>query len=269
MKPCIINSDHRPVQKKTVRNKTDIYICPDCGCLMADISFNKDQYEDTAYYTMSRKTKDSIENKWGLRWRHILKLIIKITGRTHSSPLTLLDVGAGNGYFVHLASSEFGIDSKGLGMSEEENRFAKEITGVELIHGEVTNHDIIYDVVTCFNVIEHVEDPEYFLSALVDRVKINGVLLLSTPNTTCLRSRIKGIHKWERIDPPHHIHLFPKNALREFMSKHNLAEMRYETLSTYISFIDSKRLFIRRIIFMLLKLFNLGSDHLFVMRKID
>jgi 2-polyprenyl-3-methyl-5-hydroxy-6-metoxy-1,4-benzoquinol methylase len=267
MHPCVVDKTHAPVQKLFIRNSTDIYLCPDCGCLLADIDFNKAQYEATTYYTMSLNAKKDIENKWALRWRYVLSKITSIVRKVGSSSLSLLDVGAGNGYFISLASGEFGFHATGLGISAEEIQFARDVIGVELINEEVTEHRINYDVVTCFNVIEHVVDPQSFLSALVDRVNPGGILVISTPNTTCLRARIKGLKNWERIDPPHHINLFPRNALRALVKRHGLEEVGYETLSTYITIVNTRNLMLRRLFFHFLKLFNLGADHFIIVRK--
>lgn len=232
---------------------------------MADIDFNKDQYETNEYYTMRFNTKDDIEIKWGLRWRYVLNTIARLT--KSERPVTLLDVGAGNGYFVLLASEEFSIDATGVGVHNEEIKFAKDVLGVQLINEDVAQHRRNYDVVTCFNVIEHVVDPSLFLGHLAARVKPGGILVLSTPNTACLRARIKGLQNWERIDPPHHINLFPRKSLRALISRHNLEEIKYETLSTYITLVNTKNLFLRRIFCNILRMFDLGADHFIITRK--
>jgi 2-polyprenyl-3-methyl-5-hydroxy-6-metoxy-1,4-benzoquinol methylase len=264
MRPCAVNDSHNKPIKSFVKNNTDIYICPDCKCIMADIDFNKSQYETEEYYTMSKKDLVDIENKWGLRWRHVLRTIRHFSGER----IKLLDVGAGNGYFMKLARDEYGYDSKGVGISETEIKFARDITGVEVIHEDIKYHKANYEIVTCFNVIEHVVDPRDFLKSLSDRVLPGGLLVLSTPNTTCLRSRLRGLSKWERVDPPHHINLFPKKALRLLLKEYGYKELNYETLSTYITLVDQKNIFMRNLFFKTLRMLNLGADHFIIAEKI-
>jgi 2-polyprenyl-3-methyl-5-hydroxy-6-metoxy-1,4-benzoquinol methylase len=264
LETCIIDAEHSPVRKAFVKNGTDIYFCHQCGCLMADVQFYHDQYENDAYYTMRQRTKKSIENKWGIRWRYLLRKILRFSEARPQ--LSLLDVGAGNGYFLSLARNEFSIDAKGLEISKAEIRFAKEVNGVDLINQDVTEHRTNYDVVTCFNVIEHVVDPQSFLSAMVRRINPGGMLVISTPNPRCARARIKGLSHWERVDPPHHINLFSKNALVSMMKKNGLVQLGYETISTYITFVNTNNLFLRRFFFWLLRIGNLGADHFLFLR---
>lgn len=265
MKPCVVNANHSTNQRTFVNKGTNIYVCPDCGCLMADIDFEHDQYETNTYYTMTQKTKEGIEYEWGFRWRYILNRIAQIGNFS-----TLLDVGAGNGYFVNLASSEFFFYANGLEISKEEIRFAKDVLGIQLLNEDVSQHLMNYDVVTCFNVLEHVPDPKLFLSNLVKRMKSGGILVITTPNPNCIHVRFKGLKNWNMINPPHHINLFTIKALDVLMESEKLEIIFYETLSTYINFvrkIDTKSLILRQLFFHALRMFNLGADHFLIVRK--
>lgn len=264
MKACVVNPSHDVDQRMFRKQGADIALCRDCGCIMADIEFNHEQYESGNYYTLARKTLDSIDHEWGFRWRYILRHIVE-SGHVSS----LLDVGAGNGYFVSLAPKEFGLKATGLEISTEEIRFASEVVGVQLISEDIAEHRANYDAVTCFNVLEHVPDPQRFLSAVIKRVKPGGLLVLTTPNPGCVHARVKGLREWNMVDPPHHINLFSRKALYEMLADRRMEILRYETLSTYINFVrsfDTKGLMLRRLLFNALKIANLGADH-FVMAR--
>lgn len=264
-KTCVVDANHLTTQKSFVKNNTDIYVCPDCGCIMANVDFYQDQYETDAYYTMHQKTVQSIEYEWGFRWRYILKKIVGVDG----GPL-LLDVGAGNGYFVALAAKEFSLDANGLEISKEEIKFARNVLNIQLIEEDVSQHRLLYDVVTCFNVLEHVADPQSFFSALVKHVKPGGHLIITTPNPSCIHRRVKGLKNWNMVAPPHHINLFTKKALNTFVKAENLILVDYQTLSTYINFIrkfDNSSLILRKLFFHLLKVLGLGADHFLIIRK--
>lgn len=265
MKLCPIEKNHQLSQKLFTKNSTDIYKCLDCGTIIADIEFYHDQYEEESYYTMNQKTKEGVDIEWGFRWRYILSKIVQT-----SNPGSLLDVGAGNGYFVDLAAREFSLASTGLEISETEVKYAKDVIGVQLINEDIREHNSLYDAVTIFNVIEHVENPRELLENVVSKIKPGGILVLTTPNPTCFHTKVQSLKNWNMIYPPHHINIFTENALRLFLESNGLKIINYETLSTYINIvrnIDTKSLLLRRMFFQILRLLNLGADHFFIAQK--
>lgn len=265
MKACVVNPSHHLDPRSLIKQGTPIFRCAQCGCIMADIGFDHGQYESGNYYTLKRKTLADIDEEWGFRWRYILR---RIAATGH--PASLLDVGAGNGYFVRVAAREFGLRASGLEISAEETRFARETVGVALINRDVSDHRQRYDVVTSFNVLEHVPHPQAFLSALVARVQPGGLLVLTTPNPGCIHARVRGLEKWNMVDPPHHLNLFSRRALHDLLRARNLEVLRYETLSTYVNCVrrfDTEGLLLRRAVFQLLRWSHLGADHFVVARK--
>jgi 2-polyprenyl-3-methyl-5-hydroxy-6-metoxy-1,4-benzoquinol methylase len=263
---CVIDNRHSGIQWLFKKKDADIYRCTECGCIMADITFKHDQYESADYYTMSSQTKDEIDAEWGFRWRHILSKL----RRTAAPNSRLLDVGAGNGYFIMLAASEFGFHATGLEISQRQIDFARDVVGVNLLNERIEEHNEVYDIVTAFNVIEHVPDPGAFLSVLTHCLRPGGILVITTPNPGCIHARIKGLKKWGMIDPPHHINLFTLYALRTLLRNHGLVEIEYETISTYIRFvrrIDTRKLLLRKILFCVLRATHMGADHSIIVTK--
>ncbi|HEU4531359.1 MAG TPA: class I SAM-dependent methyltransferase [Steroidobacteraceae bacterium] len=229
---------------------------------MADLEFVHAQYEQDNYYTIASSDKAQVELEWGFRWRHILEKIRARHGRAR-----VLDVGAGNGYFVFLARSEFGFDAQGVEISDAEIRYAREQFGVELLKSPLAALPTDHDVVCSFNVIEHVADPAGLLQDLHARLRPGGSLFLSTPNPACIHRRRSGLRNWGMVDPPHHINLFPRRALQELLELSGFSIDSYTTLSTYIRFVrkyDTRNLLLRRTLFNILRAGNLGADHFFI-----
>lgn len=140
-------------------------------------------------------------------------------GLAHLPPdaRTLLDIGCADGRFVHAAAAR-GIDARGVDHSEHlvragNARYPGErlaVVSAEQLQGE----DRQYDVVTMFEVIEHVEQPVALLATAFSLVAPGGTLVVSTPNRLG-RPRVP-----EQLDsPPHHLSRWTPEALRRALGR--------------------------------------------------
>jgi 2-polyprenyl-3-methyl-5-hydroxy-6-metoxy-1,4-benzoquinol methylase len=154
-----------------------------------------------------------------------------------------------------------------LASQKNEVSFAIKTLGARVLLEDVGVHTRVYDIVTCFNVIEHVLDPLQFLDHLVSCTRPGGYIIITTPNPGCLRARLRGHRRWERIDPPHHINLFTRRSLAAMAASRTLDTIYYGTFSSYITFVKRKHILLRKMIMRLVRLGNLGTDHLLILRK--
>lgn len=263
---CAVDIGHAAPRFAFPKRGVDIYTCPTCGCIMADLEFVPEQYEAASYYTMAFKNRAEIEGEWGFRWRYILQTL-----KDRKAGPKLLDVGAGNGYFTYLGRTEFGMRADGLEISAAEADYARETFGIELLRGDLSIVTERYDVVTSFNVLEHVKKPMTLLKEMGERLAPGGLLVVTTPNPSCIHRRLRGLDHWNMVCPPHHINLFTRAALEEMLARIGFEVLEYSTLSTYINSvrkIDTQKLMLRRAAFQALKTANLGADHFLICRQI-
>lgn len=68
--------------------------------------------------------------------------------------------------------------------------------------------DELYDVIICSEVIEHVENPHLLLRLIKKRLKIDGKMILTTPNNSFYVSRISYL----LFGRPHHF--FSKSSIK-------------------------------------------------------
>lgn len=233
---------------------------------MTGAEFEQSQYDEINYYTVKSDDLAAIYFDWGFRWRWVLSRL-----RKFGASGALLDVGAGNGLFVKIAAEEFGWRSRGTETSTASIDFARKVLGVELERCALADIGEQLDVVTCFNVLEHVVDPVGFLREAGDRVKKGGLLVVSTPNPTSLKARVKGLRKWGMISPPHHINIFTRKSLDLAVNDAGFEVLSYDTLSSYIRFLrrwERKGTFARSAVFNLLRVLGLGADHLVIGRRL-
>lgn len=112
-----------------------------------------------------------------------------------STPLTYLDIGCGGGIFAESAArlgstkSVTAIDPSpevlaiAKGHARRDPGLARKLTYLGTSIEELSQtavEDTQFDVVSLFEVIEHVTDPSSFLDQVVERVKPGGWLIMST-----------------------------------------------------------------------------------------
>lgn len=102
----------------------------------------------------------------------------------------LLDVGAGFGTFVGVARDR-GWDATGLEFSSTNCAYAETNYGERLLNKNFYDFEdnIKYDVITLFEVIEHLWSPKKDIRKLNSLLNMGGVLVIATPNLTSLFSR--------------------------------------------------------------------------------
>lgn len=261
---CIVDEGHGPARRLFDIKHWQINQCPTCGLIMTGSDFEEEQYDSASYYTMRFPTADEIYVEWAFRWRWILKKIA-----TFKKPGDLLDVGAGNGLFVKIAREEFAWNARGLKLSKAEVSFAKEVLDVDIEPTLLEDVGEKFDVITSFNVLEHVVDPVELISEMREHLVEGGLIALTTPNPTCIQARIKGLREWGMISPPHHINIFTKTSLALALEKQGFEVLSYDTLSTYISSlrrIERRGSLLRGLAFNTLRAAGLGADHFMIAR---
>ena len=143
--------------------------------------------------------------------------------------LQLLDVGCGGGLLSE-PMCRMGFQVTGLDASEKNIGTASAHAtqgGLDIRYLNRTveqladEGEVLYDVVLCMEVIEHVTDPEAFLKTCASLVKPGGILFCATLNRT-LKSRAlaivgaeyilrwvpAGTHDWNKFLHPSEIHEF-------------------------------------------------------------
>ena len=137
----------------------------------------------------------------------------------------LLDVGASFGHF--LAEARTCFQARGVEVSPAAVAWARTTFGVDIEVGSVYRlGDVPWDVVTCWDVIEHVEEPVEALHQMRDSLVPRGRLFLSTPDAGSLVARLMGT-RWHYLDPVQHLNLFSRRNLVRLLSAQGLSLVGY------------------------------------------
>jgi SAM-dependent methyltransferase len=143
----------------------------------------------------------------------------------------LLDVGANFGLFVREAAGHF--DATGIEPSPTVVELARREHGARLQTGSIYDADTApgpFDVVTLFDVLEHLPDPNGALEQCRRRLRPGGLLFLTTPDTGSLAARLLGRH-WHYIDLDEHVALFDRRNLTTVLGRNGFERLEVRTVS--------------------------------------
>ena len=122
---------------------------------------------------------------------------------------SILDFGAGSGVFVR-SCLDAGYDAVGVETSREAAIMAKETYDVTLLDRLPEG---MFDLITMWDVIEHLRDPVQMLSELALRLAPGGSLLLETSNYESW-NRIAYGDLWNMYLYDHHFYFTPSSLQR-------------------------------------------------------
>lgn len=123
------------------------------------------------------------ENTYGIKKRFAFVERVIATAR----PATILDVGCGAGtYLTYPIAKRFpSVHVVGVDSDEVSIAFARQsypLPNLEFQMLDLLNSEARFDLIVASEVIEHVEDPQEFLSSLKSRLNPGGSLILTLPN---------------------------------------------------------------------------------------
>jgi SAM-dependent methyltransferase len=136
---------------------------------------------------------------------------------SHAAGRDVLDVGCNTGYgtlrFVPVAGRVVGVDVSPRAIDAARHRAPDgRPEFVQTSGSDLPFPDDSFDLVTSFQVLEHVPDPIAFLEEIKRVARAGGTVILATPNAA---TRLyPGMTPWNRF----HVHEYLADELRELLS---------------------------------------------------
>ena len=201
------------------KHSVELVCCLNCGTRYSSrIAANLDDvYKNPGYLAYS---KEDTDEHYDYRRERFGRERVDILER-HCGDLTekrLLDVGCGNGYFLsavmekckHCYGSEF---------SGKMREFARRKTGLT-VFGESLDDlpEKGFDIITLFDVIEHIPDPIPFMRSIDRILNPGGFVLIFTPNFDSFSIRVMCEYS-SIIDPTEHVVLYTLPSLHYLAGK--------------------------------------------------
>ena len=129
---------------------------------------------------------------------------------------SLLDIGCGTGWFLHSAKRA-GYESFGFEFSSALAHFTASTVGCTVYDSTLASIRAKFDVVTLFDVIEHVPNPAETFRTVRALLKPDGVALVFTPNFDSLAIKTQKADS-NLVMPTRHLSYFTKSSVRKLCS---------------------------------------------------
>ena len=130
----------------------------------------------------------------------------------------LLDVGCGEGFFLAFALQRgwegYGLDTSPEAIQAAKQQLSGRVSASSLLHASYESN--FFDVVSLFEVLEHLPDLMGHLQEIRRVLKSGGWLCLSVPNFASLERKIFG-RWWVGLDAPRHLQQFTPRSLRSVL----------------------------------------------------
>jgi SAM-dependent methyltransferase len=190
--------------------------CRHCGLVYANPRWSPDVVLD-AYAAVEDQTY--VEERHGreLTFRHHLKRMERVTGPPAGR--ALLDVGAYIGVFVEVAAAAGwaarGVEPSGWAAAEAQRR------GLDVQVGTLATADLTpesFDVITMWDVIEHMVDPAAELDRARRLLRPGGWLVVHTMDIDAPIARLMG-DRWPWLMDMH-IYYFSGHTLGQMLTEH-------------------------------------------------
>lgn len=148
--------------------------------------------------------------------KHRLQLI------TRYAPYgTLIDAGCGFGSFLSLAAGKgykvMGCDISAAAVGHLKKKYKFKAVVADIYPGKFPKGP--FDIITAWDVIEHMPDPVRSLTAFYNSQKENGFLFMTTPDIESIDARFLGKYWYGFKRIPEHLYYFSPKTIRLMLKK--------------------------------------------------
>lgn len=135
-----------------------------------------------------------------------------------------IDIGCGVGEILYEVSNKYNIDVIGIESDKREIMFARE-KGINILEGFISpdndDNDVMHiinkaDIISLFNVLEHIENPRQLIDYLHKNMKKGAILVFEVPRYPSLASftnLIGNNNVYRHIVPPQHLFIFSEKSI--------------------------------------------------------
>jgi SAM-dependent methyltransferase len=179
------------------------------------------QHYTDAYHGLISTAGETSPRRWQKHTEGILKY--KQSG-------AILDLGCSSGAFLASLPSK-SWELHGIEMSADVAKRAEAATGAKIFVGDILDAPFppeCFDVITCFDVLEHLYEPRRAMAKITEWLKPGGIFYVFVPNIDSAEARVFGSH-WCGLELPRHLYHYSPASLRYLAKSAGLDEVSVET----------------------------------------
>lgn len=202
----------KPWRVKRIGDNANLSQCSECQLVFQNPPIEVPQLYSDHYFGVEQDFLTNLSFIEMKRWS-FGKAIVPILNKVGLLEGRVLDIGCGTGALLDVLSARgfeaFGIE---IGKSWE---FASRRHPNRIHHGSLQSahfKDGFFDLVTMFDVIEHLHDPVGVLREVRRILNPSGWVYILTPNILSINARLLGRH-WYQYKPNEHLFYFSPPSL--------------------------------------------------------
>jgi SAM-dependent methyltransferase len=167
------------------------------------------------------------DSQHSMRVRTFLAALRRLAPFLPAPGARVLDIGTAGGAFLEAAET-FGYDARGM----EPSRYLVEkgrARGLKIEQGIIDDHTFSgasFDMVSLWDVLEHVCEPRAALTKVAKLLKPNGIVLINFPDIGTWQARIAGKRFWWILSV--HLQHFTPATMRAICSRAGLAAVHFQ-----------------------------------------
>jgi SAM-dependent methyltransferase len=201
-------------------------LCRECGTNFQERSGRPAKDYGEGYFTSNHRNaygKTYMEDEENIR--EISRRRLSIIERMTPAGGRLLDIGSAMGLFCHEASRR-GFRAAGVEISAYAREFAGREFGVTT-YGRIEDAEGPFDAVTLWFVLEHMEDPQFWIRQCRGLLTGGGIMGIAVPSAAGALARFNR-KLYERIRPEEHYFEPSPRGLRLLLERNGFSQRRIE-----------------------------------------
>ena len=218
------------------KNTLNIVKCDNCNLVFSEMIPNliDDLYSDKKYLENTLKSYDKNSN---FRKKRFGNERVQILQKYKKSG-KLLDIGCGVAWFLEVANKFY--NAEGIEVSDDIREYVLKNKNIRT-YKYFNDTKNMYDVITAFDLLEHVKSPLEILKQIRNRLNPGGISLIFTPNVDSIGFEVLK-EKNSLLCPPAHLYYFNKESMEKYSRKLGLEVINIWTMGIDVGDIYAKEL---------------------------